>query len=85
MLIFITQQSEINVGNNVDIMVASPNTHLLVATGGKENDLKLWDGNKCEAPPIFKAKNVCFTTVNGYAIPKSRSLMIILIYVFLFG
>ena len=26
-------------------MAASPDTLLQVATGGKENDLKLWDGN----------------------------------------
>ncbi len=31
---------------------------LLIATGGKENDLKLWDGNRPDAPPIFKARNV---------------------------
>ena len=35
------------------------NPHL-VATGGKENDLKIWDLNTPEQP-VFKAKNV--TTV----------------------
>ena len=30
----------------------------LVATGGKENDLKIWDLQSPEQP-IFKAKNVC--------------------------
>ena len=38
-------------------MAASPDTLLQVATGGKENDLKLWDGNRLAAP-IFQAKNV---------------------------
>ena len=36
---------------------------LVVATGGKENDLKIWDGNRPDAPPIFKARNVIITVV----------------------
>lgn len=38
-------------------MQANKMCHLQVATGGKENDLKLWDGNKPEKP-VFQAKNV---------------------------
>ena len=39
-------------------MGTSPDTSLLVATGGKENPLKLWDGNRPDAGPVFLAKNV---------------------------
>lgn len=42
----------------VEVMSASSDHPLLVATGGKDNDLKLWDGNRPDASPIFKAKNV---------------------------
>ena len=38
-------------------MQANKTCHLQVATGGKENDLKIWDGNKPEKP-VFQAKNV---------------------------
>ena len=38
-------------------MAPSPDTMLQVATGGKENSLKVWDGNTPTAP-IFQAKNV---------------------------
>ena len=38
-------------------MRANTECHLQVATGGKENDLKLWDGIKPEKP-TFQAKNV---------------------------
>ena len=38
-------------------MRANSENHLQAATGGKENDLKLWDGNKPERP-TFQAKNV---------------------------
>jgi len=38
-------------------MRANKTCHLQVATGGKENDLKIWDGNKPEKP-VFQAKNV---------------------------
>ena len=47
-------QTECSVGSHTSCMVVSPDTHLLVATGGKENDLKLWDGTKL----TFQAKNV---------------------------
>lgn len=56
-------------------MSASPDTPLLVATGGKENDLKLWDGNRPDAAPIFRAKNVrIFPTIP--AMISRRYLMI---------
>ncbi len=38
-------------------MCPSPDTMLQVATGGKENDLKIWDGNR-PGTPVFQAKNV---------------------------
>ena len=38
-------------------MRANPESPLQVATGGRENDLKLWDGNNLEKP-VFEAKNV---------------------------
>ncbi len=38
-------------------MRASPSTMLQVATGGKENELRLWNGSRPEAP-VFQAKNV---------------------------
>ena len=38
-------------------MAASPDTLLQVATGGKENNLKVWDGNN-PGTPVFQAKNV---------------------------
>ena len=39
-------------------MSASPDEPLLVATGGQENDMKLWDGTRPDASPVFKARNV---------------------------
>lgn len=48
------------VGQDLCKMKVSPDVPLLVATGGKENDLKLWDGTRPDAPPVFKAKNVSF-------------------------
>ena len=41
-------------GDDVSCMAKA---QLQVATGGKENDLKVWDGNKLDQP-IFQAKNV---------------------------
>ena len=38
-------------------MQANKTSHLQIATGGKENDLKVWDGSKPEKP-VFQAKNV---------------------------
>ena len=47
-------------GQDLCKMKASPDVPLLMATGGRENDLKLWDGGRPDAPPVFKAKNVSF-------------------------
>lgn len=52
-----TLQTERCVGNSVSCMAVSPRVQLQVATGGKENDLKVWDGNKLDQP-VFQAKNV---------------------------
>ena len=49
---------EINVGRDTHTMAVSTETPLLVATGGRENMLKLWDGNRPDSGPVFKAKNV---------------------------
>lgn len=45
-------------------MTASTDTMLQVATGGKENDLKVWDGNS-PAAPIFQAKNASIVIRHG--------------------
>ena len=65
---------EINAGPDVCRMAASPDTGLLVATGGKENPLKLWDAHRADAAPVFQAKNVSkrcahFNNVFGYPSP----------------
>ena len=39
-------------------MAVNPEVMLQVATGGKGNDLKLWNGNRLDTP-VFQAKNVC--------------------------
>ena len=43
-------------------MATSPHTLLQVATGGKENELKVWDGNKLDSP-LFQGKNVSASRV----------------------
>ncbi|XP_043931679.1 WD repeat-containing protein 74 [Protopterus annectens] len=48
---------EINVGRDVCKMRQNPTKREYMATGGKENDLKIWDLQRPEIP-IFKAKNV---------------------------
>ncbi|XP_033127735.1 WD repeat-containing protein 74-like [Anneissia japonica] len=48
---------EINVGENVCKMRKNAEKPNVFATGGKENDLKIWDINNKDEP-IFKAKNV---------------------------
>nr|XP_005988851.2 PREDICTED: WD repeat-containing protein 74 isoform X2 [Latimeria chalumnae] len=48
---------EINVGRDVTKMCQNLEKRNLVGTGGKENDLKIWDLQKPEEP-LFKAKNV---------------------------
>ncbi|XP_072031276.1 WD repeat-containing protein 74-like [Amphiura filiformis] len=49
--------TEIEVGANISKMRQNFNEPHQVATGGKENDLKVWDLND-PTEPIFKAKNV---------------------------
>ncbi|XP_065920476.1 WD repeat-containing protein 74-like [Dysidea avara] len=51
------EKVEIHQDKPLTCMRANSECHLQVATGGKENDLKLWDGNKPEKP-TFQAKNV---------------------------
>lgn len=48
--------SELNAGASVCRMRQSPVNAQRVATGGKENGLKLWDLNRSE--PVFTAKNL---------------------------
>ncbi|XP_074661055.1 WD repeat-containing protein 74-like isoform X2 [Tubulanus polymorphus] len=48
---------EITVGENIWCMQQNSSTPNHIATGGKENDLKIWDLEKPEQP-IFRAKNV---------------------------
>ena len=50
-------QVEVNAGPNVQRMRQNGDQSHLVATGGKGNDLKIWDLNST-TQPIFKAKNV---------------------------
>ena len=52
-------------GTHVSTMVTSPDTLLQVATGGRENDLKLWDGHNLSAP-VFQAKNVTQILFHGH-------------------
>ena len=51
-------QAECFVGTHVARMAVNPEELMQVGTGGKENDLKLWDGNRLDAGPTFQAKNV---------------------------
>ncbi|XP_013382199.1 WD repeat-containing protein 74 [Lingula anatina] len=51
------EKATLNAGDKIDIMRNNPQSPWLVATGGNENDLKVWDlQNPGEA--LFKAKNV---------------------------
>ncbi|XP_041366173.1 WD repeat-containing protein 74-like [Gigantopelta aegis] len=49
--------TEINTGENLSCLVQNLEDQSKIATGGKENDLKVWDLN-CVNEPVFKAKNV---------------------------
>uniref|UniRef100_A0A2R5LJX0 Uncharacterized protein n=1 Tax=Ornithodoros turicata TaxID=34597 RepID=A0A2R5LJX0_9ACAR len=51
------KQAEREVGNDIFRMRQHSTEHQVVATGGKENDLKLWNLERLEQP-IFQAKNV---------------------------
>ncbi|GBN10750.1 WD repeat-containing protein 74 [Araneus ventricosus] len=48
---------EINTGGNLCKMSPNPFSDLQVATGGEENDLKIWDLSIPDTP-VFQAKNV---------------------------
>ncbi|XP_076366249.1 WD repeat domain 74 lethal (2) k09848 [Tachypleus tridentatus] len=52
-----TKTAEFEVGNNICRMRQSPFKPSILATGGKENHLKLWDVQNPEKP-VFVAKNV---------------------------
>ena len=45
-------------GRTLTTMVQSPHQRHLLATGGKENELQLWDMNNELREPVFRAKNV---------------------------
>ena len=48
---------EKSVGDDIKVMVHNKNTNDILATGGQENDLKLWQLKNMDKP-IFTAKNV---------------------------
>ncbi|RXN06885.1 WD repeat-containing 74-like protein [Labeo rohita] len=52
-----TETVEVNVGNEICRMRQNPSQRHHVATGGKENPLKVWDLERPDKP-IFTAKNV---------------------------
>ncbi|EDV24068.1 uncharacterized protein TRIADDRAFT_57177 [Trichoplax adhaerens] len=51
------KETEINTGGQTSRMTVNPLNPMLVATGGKQNNLKLWDLSKPKEP-VFKAKNM---------------------------
>ena len=55
--LFLPPQWVVDVGPRVCAMATNPREDLQVATGGRENPLKLWDGHHTEKP-LFIAKNV---------------------------
>ena len=58
------EKVELNAGSDISCLKASPFNNqdgkVLIATGGKENDLKVWDLNDLseKKDPMFKAKNL---------------------------
>ena len=46
-------------GDDIKVMVHNKHTADIIATGGQENDLRLWQLKNMDKP-IFTAKNVCF-------------------------
>lgn len=44
-------------GDDIKVMVHNKHTNDIIATGGQENDLKLWQLKNMDKP-IFTAKNV---------------------------
>jgi ribosome biogenesis protein NSA1 len=57
-IVFRPLQLSLDVGGDIFCLRQNPKQRNLVVTGGKENDMKLWN---LEEPtePLFKAKNVC--------------------------
>ncbi|XP_056657565.1 WD repeat-containing protein 74 isoform X4 [Monodelphis domestica] len=53
-----SQIKELSVGPSVCKMRQDPDRPHIVATGGKENSLKVWDLQGSSQEPIFRAKNV---------------------------
>jgi ribosome biogenesis protein NSA1 len=52
-------KSEFNVGSNISCIKKSPFDDNIIATGGKDNDLKVWNiSNEPEKRNVFRAKNV---------------------------
>lgn len=50
-----------NVGTNINCMRQCTKNNNLIATGGKENDLKVWDLEASKSnEALFKAKNVTY-------------------------
>ena len=56
---FLFFQLEKSVGDDIKVMVHNKHTTDIIATGGQENDLKLWQLKNMDKP-IFTAKNVWF-------------------------
>ena len=54
-------QITIDMNANVKKMCQCPQDSNIFATGGDENDLRLWDLNYPEEP-VFRAKNVSYST-----------------------
>ena len=52
-------QIDINCGENIHRMRQDAANPHIIATGGKENDLKIWNLNT-PSEPVFKAKNVSY-------------------------
>lgn len=48
----------LNTKGSLEIMKVCPKSPWILATGGKENDLQVWDVHTSTTQPLFKAKNV---------------------------
>lgn len=66
---------EVNAGPQIHRMRQNQQQPHLVATGGKDNDLKLWDLQSEAMEPVFKAKNVslvCSDSAVNYVGKKTK-------------
>ncbi len=62
----------INSGETLSRMRVSPNADNIIATGGKKNDLQIWD-LLSPHQPLFKAKNVSISNIlNSHHIYKKN-------------